>query len=547
MKIARSRAKVHLQKKKEAAKGLNWWFVALGFAVLAVLFVALWSVEPADMHIEELRRKGAIFYTGPRKPNLQSVGAAVFRAIAPFVPSEQRFAVFRFAAAMSGTASEAKIKVDKHSLLAFVPHTLALSAKTVSNAPLRAALSKAATGTGPLAAKSSDRPMLVAALTAIAERRGGKSVRGLWLRELPSGCCVCSRMFSKDEREALRGTVAERILADHERLAGELRVVGAALGEPFTSREITWEEADWSICVVLHHGISGADPSVSPRFGGDGSGGSLLLAPGLLDGVQRHWNDAMCSGLAKNVAPTGRLPGSALVAPKDMLAGDPVWLCAGHASNAHLLAMYGVAFPDNPNGAVMLQGGVPDDRLMAVESATERAKCSHEDSTTLALMHDAPAVLTDENVKCSSLVWMQSVGDALEAIEAAYFATWPRREAAADDRWLVAEANFYKGLGAGCSRSLEVLRESSDDASFLVRLREAASGGRELSRLALLVRQRDIELHEACVHWASNRSDVLSEQVGAEVSSNRAQRPHWMWSSNSGGTADSWPPLHEEL
>lgn len=473
--------------------------------------------------------------------------AVILRAAATVLPRLGRGPLLRLAAHLGRTAAEAKVKVVKHMPLSFVPHTLTLTARTVSLPPLRAALAAAAvSGAGPLAAGANDQPFLAAALAAIAERRFGASTRGRWLRDLSADCCVCSRMLNADEQEALRGTVAERLMDDHERLAEQLHDAAAGIGEPFASLEVTPEEVDWSICLLLHHGLPGADPPASARkgseAGGGGGGGSLVLAPGLLDGVQRHYDGALCAELARNVAPTGRLPGWALVPARDMAVGEQVWLCAPGASNPQFLALYGIAYADNPFGPVMMQGGVLETRLAAARGAAESANCQPEDVTTLSLHHNKSATLTDENVRCSSLVWMGDIGAAFEAMEAGYFATWPRREAVAQDRWLAAEATLYRSVGASCNRSLEALRESAKIAT-LERLQQAAAAGRELSRLSLLVRARDVELHKDCARWTAARSEML---IGADMPSQHSDQA-WRPGASASSGADAWPPTHEEL
>jgi len=247
----------------------------------------------------------------------------------------------------------ARLRVAERAVLAFVPRALALAPRP--------------------AAGGQPEPRVATALVAIAEARNASAPRHAWLRSLPRQFAF-SQVFSADCRAVIGAGFARGLLDDHERLLQEL----LSLRPPLLAESpVTREEALWGLGLVMHLGI------------GEGA----ALAPGLLDGVPRHWGEDRCAELVPDVAPDDRRePGWALVARQAIAPGEPVRLCSlGGAPNAELLATFGVAYPDNPFGPSLLQG--PPSLAAELRDAALEADCDPAVVVQLRLHRDAGAVL----------------------------------------------------------------------------------------------------------------------------------------------------------
>lgn len=509
MRVARKKAQQAKLRRRRDEEGLDWRYVAAVGAVLLTALIAVVRVEPEEDYFRELVREGALFLARPHDLSRLGSTCLLLRRWLPGVLLPAVDVFFRVDMLLARQGSmEVQEELGVGALLTFVPHTSSLTPSAVSEPELRKALAGfvvaaeegASADVGELAAEKRRRAAVVAtALGIVAEARlaelrqsSGKSKFAPWLRRLPRSLRF-STAFTADQRAALAGTAANAPLQEHDHLLEDLHEAAASLPY-FSSRPVTEEEATWSLALVTRYGL--------PNAAGD----VLMLVPGLLDGVQPHWDPTRCSELARNVAPTGKLPGWALVAGRSMKPADAVYLCTGRASNAHTLAVWGTVIADNPHGAILSRGGAAQAQFEAARVDAGRAGCQAEE-VPLALQHNESAILTQGNVICSSLMWMDSIGDALEAMSSGYFAAWPRN-ATAQKRWLAAEAGLYNGLGSGCNRSLEVVLGGADD-EVLERLRVAADGGEEISKLVLRVRNADVALYTQCERWAAERAQAL--------------------------------------
>eukprot|EP00931_Biecheleriopsis_adriatica_P060691 TRINITY_DN36462_c0_g1_i1.p1 TRINITY_DN36462_c0_g1~~TRINITY_DN36462_c0_g1_i1.p1 ORF type:complete len:496 (+),score=109.12 TRINITY_DN36462_c0_g1_i1:23-1510(+) len=458
---------------------LNW--PLLGACLVAVLaaLVYIARLEPPDSHLELLRRQGAFFHYSTHTSALSL--ARLLAELRSFFRKKNDSS--REALAMT------TVQVESGSALAFVPNTLAFSLASVPAALRQELEDVRASEEGAVLQR---HPGLALALAALAVRLGSSGLQELqspaaaWLRSLPTEWTYSWRL-SATQRAGLRGTMAASVIQEHDEILAELK--NLRLKQVADGRGLSDSEAAWVLGLQLHHGQED----------------DAALVPGLLDGLQRHWDLRMCSGMARNAAVTGRLPGWALVASKSLHKGEQVYICTGLA-NSRMLAMYGVAHPGNTNGAIFSQSAVQLDEILL---QADDASCDRNSVRSLFLMRDVDAVISNDNIRCSSYGWMGSVAIAKQAMQAGYFEAWPRSNTSSPF-WRQSEASFYANVLQICDSTREEIR-SAENAT-LSELQQDTQN--ELSQLVLLVREEELELFDLCFQWASARfTNLTAEQV----------------------------------
>ncbi|CAJ1401192.1 unnamed protein product [Effrenium voratum] len=436
----------------------------LACAVVLALAVST-SKAPSTDYLQPLRRQGCLFHFAPASARLLP------RLWSAFTGERGDYAVTTF-------------RVKEKGPLSFVPNTLMLSKPTPEMEEQLDSLS---------ASERSflDRhPGLATALGALLLRRSASNASGsiAWLRALPAEMPF-SGMLNREQRMALHGTTAQRTVDINDEILQELQRLKL-------KQALKRSEAAWALGFFLHHGLEQG-----------------VFAPGLLDGVARHWDQRLCGALALNAPVTGRLPGTALLGPaRDMEPGEQVFVCS-ELPNGQLFAMYGAAYQNNPQGVALTQGSVPDNLLDSMlQQAELEFECQRAEARSLYLRRQAE-LLSSRNLRCSSVLWLGGGSEARRAKE--YLETWPRPDSS-DFR--EKELRLYTQVAQQCNSSFLEIQAANHTA-----LAKVYSDKGRLSKMVVMVRTQELQLYDHCLRWCAQRVAQLSgEPSDAEASAGKA-------------------------